>query len=153
MNRRFKIWLGFAILVTIAIFLAGQSYGFRDKKDFGLDKKSIKKPKTGSFSVAGMFMGSIKGRITIGGREILITPKTKVYVPGEGLKRPGYFASEASLFVCGTMSRGMPVATYVVVRPSHSQKGFTNRSRKDSPYIIRKGANPNTGEYAADVPS
>ncbi len=153
MTKQFKIILGLSLIIAVALFMVGNSYGFKGKSSYRLSKEPFRGPiKGSSFSKTGKFIGSINGQIKIGNEKIFVTEETSVYVAGEGLKKTGYFVTDATLYVSGKIKRGVPTATYIVVRPSHSSRASSPRSSADTKYEIRSKANSDVGEYVENVP-
>lgn len=137
-----QIWNTTGIILTAALILvlvsdtnAGEN---RNRKAVGMSYYN-----NSTFSVTGHYVGSLDGRIRVGGREVYVPRATTVYVVGHGIQEDGYFVNNELVFVSGVKKQGKWVATMVVVRPS---------SDTSAGYRRTGGANPLVGEFADDVP-
>jgi len=99
---------------------------------------------TNTFSITAQYLGSLDGRIRVGGREVYVPRTTTIYVVGQGMQEDGYFVNDAMVYVSGINKRGKSVATMIVVRPSDGSS--TSRSTKAG------RGNPLVGKFADDVP-
>jgi hypothetical protein len=96
-----------------------------------------------TFSVTAQYLGSLDGRIRVGGREVYVPRTTTIYVVGQGIKDDGYFVNDEVVYVSGIQKQGKSVATMIVVRPSDGSTTAYNKTTR---------GNAAVGKFADGVP-
>lgn len=138
-----NVWNTITIVLTTAVILVFavdvDSRASRSRKAVRMDYNN-----TNTFSITAQYLGSLDGRIRVGGREVYVPRTTTIYVVGQGMQEDGYFVNDAMVYVSGINKRGKSVATMIVVRPSDGSS--TSRSTKAG------RGNPLVGKFADDVP-
>jgi hypothetical protein len=134
------VWNTFAALLIIALVAGSATDTNAGTQDY---RKVLAKGNAGksTFTVTAQYMGSLEGRIHVGGRQVYVPRNTPIFVVGKGVQEDGYFVNEQFVYVSGVKKRGQSVATMIVVRPVESDNGRRTRN-----------ANPLVGESADDVP-
>ncbi len=134
------VWNTIAALLIIALVAGSATDTNAGTQDY---RKALAKGSTGkgAFTVTAQYMGSLEGRIHVGGRQVYVPRNTPIFVVGKGTQDAGYFVNEQFVYVSGVKKRGQEVATMIVVRPADNNSGRRTRS-----------SNPLVGETADDVP-
>ena len=134
-----------AALIAICVALvAVESQAFTK----GRNVRGFKKETKDTFSATGKFIGAIDHRITVDGKDIVLTDKTSIYVVGAGYKKNGIFVTSGSVYVGGVVKKGVFVANYVVVRPANADANAA--PVKKSRYWIQSTSNPKVGKLTED---
>jgi hypothetical protein len=136
-------WKSISIVLTTALILVAaadtDARTSRSRKGVRMEYNN-----SNTFSITAQFLGSLEGRIRVGGREVYVPRTTTIYVVGQGMQEDGYFVNDDVVYVSGVNKRGQWVATMIVVRPSirsaEPQRATTGRG------------NPLVGEFADDAP-
>ena len=133
------VWNTLAALLIVALVAGLATDGNAGTQDY---RRALVKSDTGkgAFTVTAQYMGSLEGRIQVGGRQVYVPRNTPVFVVGKGIQEDGYFANNQFVYVSGVKKRGQSVATLIVVRPADD-----NRRRSN-------GSNPLVGKSADNVP-
>ena len=66
-------------------------------------------------SVAGLFTGTLEGKIQVGDRQIVITKNTRIYEVGFGLVDVGTRVADTSLYVSGVERKEATVAKLIII--------------------------------------
>jgi hypothetical protein len=105
------------------------------------------------FSVSGPLTGDLSGYVTVGGKKVFITRTTAVRRIGGGKIEPGASVANAYVYVTGTVRRGIPTASLVLVGSS-SGLGEQSLARlnKNDKYGIPSDSNPDVGELKENTP-
>lgn len=114
------------------------------------DKQRIRKSNAAqenTFSVSGVFTGSLEGQIVVGKRKVSLTDKTSIYVIGEGTHDDNPFVSGASVYVGGVMKNGARQAAFVVVRTTRPTLTTRGGQVQDASHSIPSAVNPNVGQW------
>ena len=134
-----NVWNTILVVLMTAVILAlaveADARASNSRKAVRMDYKN-----TNTFSVTAQYLGSLDGRIRVGGREVYVPRTTTIYVVGQGMQQDGYFVNDAVVYVSGVNKKGKSVATMIVVRPSDRPTTKTGRG------------NPLVGKVADDVP-
>ena len=94
----------------MALALSGDGLANEKQRD------AHKKPNTGEFTVAGRYTGLLDGVVEVGGRSVLITKDTKVYVSGKGFVETPMLYGDA-IYVMGKRTDSGSHARMIIVRP------------------------------------
>ena len=114
----------FAALILPALIAgAFATDGIADGKDRKSDQNKRMNRSPNSFALSGVYSGSLKGTINLGGQEIVITRNTRVYKTGKGMVDHGRYLSNTPIYVTGKMKSDRGYARLVIVSDRQSSSG------------------------------
>lgn len=128
MNRNIFCICTLVSAVLLAAVLPVDGYaGTSQGKVKSLSNSKAAPPVVGknTIVVSGVVSGSLQGRIRpSGGREVVITKRTRIYRTGMGSIDQGTYLSSSPVYVIGVVKRGVVYANMIIVSdPKKNEPG------------------------------
>ena len=109
-----------AVLLTSGLPAVGQAGTSRDNEKTTGKSRSGPMISKNSVVVSGTISGSLQGRIRPGGREVVITDRTRIYKTGKGSIKQGTYVVKAPVYVVGVERDGRIHAVMIIVSDSRT---------------------------------
>jgi len=137
-----------AVIMTLSLAMEADASWVKRKSR----EKSAGKKSGGTFSVSGIYTGSIDERMRYGGKNFWLTDDTMIYVLGSGFKERGIYVTDAHVMIYGDRKRGVPTIRTVLVRFRDAPISAHYTDPVVPAGAIPSDVNPSVGELSRDTP-
>ena len=152
-RRQLRIYVSLLAVFLLCGFIAQAAAGDSNQLLSRDGKSKAGKRSSNQFSVSGTFSGELGGAITVGGKRVFLSKTTAVRLVGGGKIKPGTHLTNVSVYASGSVKRGVPTASLILVRSNSGLGDQTMlRSNKDSKYKIPSRKNKKVGALKKDTP-